>query len=156
MFEKNVSVPRKGNLPIRCNVYRPLALEGARSPVLVTYGPYGKDIPCDTSELCSSIFPRPDLIFNADSTQNLSVKSIPNTSRNIVHGKLQILYVYWTKEGYVIVRADEQGLGQSPGILDTISKGTSECLFDVVKWAAVQQWSSGKVGLLGNAQREVL
>lgn len=49
----------------------------------------------------------------------------------------------------MVVRADERGLGQSPGVLDTMSKGTSECFFDVVEWAADQPWSSGKVGLLG-------
>jgi predicted acyl esterase len=47
------------------------------------------------------------------------------------------------------VRADERGLGQSPGLLDTMSRGTSEAFFDVIEWAAVQPWSSGKVGLLG-------
>lgn len=56
---------------------------------------------------------------------------------------------YWTKNGYAIVRADERGLGQSPGKLDTMSKGTSEAFFEVIEWAAEQSWSSGKVGLLG-------
>jgi hypothetical protein len=44
IFEKNVSIPRAGTFPIRCNVYRPIA-EAKKFPVLVTYGPYGKDIP---------------------------------------------------------------------------------------------------------------
>lgn len=57
--------------------------------------------------------------------------------------------VFWTSKGYVVVRADERGLGQSPGLLDTMSRGTSDCFFDVVEWAAEQPWSSGKVGLLG-------
>ena len=57
--------------------------------------------------------------------------------------------VFWTANGYIVVRADERGLGQSPGLLDTMSKGTSECFFDVIEWAAEQPWSSGKVGLLG-------
>ena len=57
--------------------------------------------------------------------------------------------VFWTSKGYVVVRADERGLGQSPGLVDTMSRGTSECFFDVVEWAADQEWSSGKVGLLG-------
>lgn len=57
--------------------------------------------------------------------------------------------VFWTKNGYVVVRVDERGLGQSPGVLDTMSRGTSECFFHVVEWAAAQSWSSGKVGLLG-------
>lgn len=56
---------------------------------------------------------------------------------------------FWTSNGYAVVRADERGLGQSPGLLDTMSRGTSEAFFDVVEWAAEQPWSSGKVGLLG-------
>ena len=48
-----------------------------------------------------------------------------------------------------MVRADERGTGQSPGFLDTMSAGTSDCFFHVVEWCAVQSWSSGKVGLLG-------
>lgn len=57
--------------------------------------------------------------------------------------------VYWTKRGYVIVRADEQGLGQSPGLLDTMSASTANSFFDLIEWTAVQDWCSGKVGLLG-------
>lgn len=57
--------------------------------------------------------------------------------------------VFWTARGYVIVRADERGLGQSPGILNTMSAGTANCFFQVVEWAADQAWSSCKVGLLG-------
>lgn len=44
IFEENVSIPlfTKGCV-IRCNVYRPKN-EQNTYPVLVTYGPYGKDI----------------------------------------------------------------------------------------------------------------
>lgn len=56
---------------------------------------------------------------------------------------------FWTSHSYAVVRADERGLGQSPGVLDTMSRGTSEAFCDVVEWAAEQPWSSGKVGLLG-------
>jgi hypothetical protein len=49
IFEKNVSVPLKNSdLPLRCNVYRPLSPKNGKFPVLVTYGPYGKDIPYST------------------------------------------------------------------------------------------------------------
>lgn len=47
------------------------------------------------------------------------------------------------------MRADERGLGQSPGVLDTISRGTSDAFCELIEWAADQPWSSGKVGLLG-------
>jgi putative CocE/NonD family hydrolase len=56
---------------------------------------------------------------------------------------------YWTSQGYIVVRVDERGTGQSPGELDTMSRGTSEAFFDVVEWCAEQEWSTGKVGLLG-------
>lgn len=49
IFEKNVSIPLKSSdLPIRCNVYRPLDSDLLRYPVIATYGPYGKDIPYQT------------------------------------------------------------------------------------------------------------
>ena len=56
---------------------------------------------------------------------------------------------YWTAHGYVVVRADEGGLGQSPGKMNVLSKQTVDGFFDVIQWAAEQPWSSGKVGLLG-------
>ncbi|RDW75213.1 hypothetical protein BP6252_06355 [Coleophoma cylindrospora] len=130
VFEKNVSIPRTGELPIRCNVYRPIAAEGSKFPVIVTYGPYGKDIPYE------KFHPQSFSEVNPEHKSKYSAWETPDP-------------VYWTRQGYVVVRADERGLGQSPGILDTMSKGTSECFFDVVEWAAVQSWSSGKVGLLG-------
>lgn len=56
---------------------------------------------------------------------------------------------YWTQRGYIVLRVDERGTGQSPGQLDVLSSGTSETFFDVIEWAAEQEWSTGKVGLLG-------
>jgi hypothetical protein len=45
IFEKNVTVKLQKDGIIRCNVYRPHASDqGGKFPVLVTYGPYGKDV----------------------------------------------------------------------------------------------------------------
>lgn len=47
IYEENAVVPLKTSSKgiIRCNVYRPKSTkDGAKFPVLVTYGPYGKDI----------------------------------------------------------------------------------------------------------------
>jgi predicted acyl esterase len=41
-FEKNVDVPLKSGGLVRANVFRPK--DDERHPVLVTYGPYGKDV----------------------------------------------------------------------------------------------------------------
>ncbi len=44
LFEQHVSIITRDNAgPVRCNVYRPKG--DAKHPVLVTYGPYGKDVP---------------------------------------------------------------------------------------------------------------
>lgn len=44
-FEQNVSVPLGNGGVVRCNVYKPKAASAEnRFPVLVTYGPYGKDV----------------------------------------------------------------------------------------------------------------
>lgn len=46
IFEQNASVPlRTSQGVVRCNVYRPKSPDAHQKfPVLVTYGPYGKDI----------------------------------------------------------------------------------------------------------------
>ncbi|TDZ30957.1 putative serine esterase [Colletotrichum spinosum] len=131
-FLKNVSIPLKDSpLPIRANVYLPISTDAtARYPVLVTYGPYGKDIPY------AKFYPKSFGEVHPSQRSTYSAWETPDP-------------VYWTSQGYAVLRADERGLGQSPGLLDTMSRGTSECFFEVVEWAAEQPWSSGKVGLLG-------
>ncbi|KAM5345118.1 hypothetical protein ACJ41O_010980 [Fusarium nematophilum] len=129
IFEQNATVPLKsGDGLIRCNVYRPKGAD--RVPVLVTYGPYGKDIHY------KDFHPKSFEEVNPQHKSAHSAWETPDPG-------------FWTKHGYAIVRADERGLGQSPGVLDTMSRGTSEAFFDVVEWASEQPWSSGKVGLLG-------
>ncbi|KAF1984856.1 alpha/beta-hydrolase [Aulographum hederae CBS 113979] len=129
IFEQNATVPLKTSEGlVRCNVYRPKSVD--KTPVLVTYGPYGKDIHYKDFQTKS---------FSEVNPEHHSAHSAWETPDP----------GFWTKNGYTVVRADERGLGQSPGKLDTMSRGTSEAFFDVVEWAAVQPWSTGKVGLLG-------
>ncbi|KAH7327456.1 Alpha/Beta hydrolase protein [Rhexocercosporidium sp. MPI-PUGE-AT-0058] len=130
VFEKNVSVPMGDEFPVRCNVYRPIAPDDAKFPVLVTYGPYGKDIPY--SDFLESSFKE----VNPEHKSKYSAWETPEPT-------------YWTKQGYAIVRADERGTGQSPGHLNIASAETSSCFAKLIEWVAVQPWSSGKIGLLG-------
>lgn len=131
IVETNATVPLKAGAGlVRCNVYRPKTSNENPVPVLVTYGPYGKDI----------------AYADFHSTSFAEV----NPAHKSAHAAWETPDPgFWTSHGYAVVRADERGLGQSPGVLDTMSRGTSEAFVDVVEWAAEQPWSTGKVGLLG-------
>ncbi|KAM0541720.1 hypothetical protein ACHAPJ_013125 [Fusarium lateritium] len=135
VFIKNIDIPlktyEKGLL--RANVFLPkdaVPFGENKYPVIATYGPYGKDVPYG--------------VFYKKSWEQL------NPDMKSAHAAWETPDpAYWTSKGYIVVRVDERGAGQSPGLLDTMSRGTSEAFFDVIEWAAEQQWSSGKVGLLG-------
>ncbi|KAK4182822.1 cocaine esterase [Podospora australis] len=129
IFEQNVNVPLQfGDGVIRANVFRPDT--SSKVPVLVTYGPYGKDIHYKN--------------FHAKSFSEV------NPEHKSAHSAWETPDPgYWTKHGYAVVRGDEIGSGQSPGFLNTMSRDTSEQFCDLIEWAADQPWSSGKVGLLG-------
>ena len=130
IFEQNVTIPLKSSSGIvRCNVFRPKD-ESQEYPVLVTYGPYGKDIPYH------DFHPNSFAEVNPEQKSDHSAWELPDPA-------------YWTSQRYAMIRVDERGLGQSPGLLDTMSRSTSEAFFDAVEWASEQPWSSGKVGLLG-------
>ncbi|KAH6619051.1 Alpha/Beta hydrolase protein [Boeremia exigua] len=129
IFERNVTFkPKSVSGLVRCNVYRPKDVE--RSPVLMTYGPYGKDT--HTSEF----LPHAWHDINPTQQSQHSAFEVPDPK-------------FWTARGYAVVRADEIGIGQSPGFLDTMSASTSDVFAELIDWAADQPWSNGKVGLLG-------
>ncbi|CAK7221481.1 hypothetical protein SBRCBS47491_004540 [Sporothrix bragantina] len=129
IFEQNVTVPLQSNTGVvRLNVYRPK--DGKPAPVMMTYGPYGKD----TSY--SDFLHHSWKDVNPKHQSEHSAFETPDPQ-------------FWVNEGYVVVRADEIGIGQSPGMCDTMSKSTSDAFFEVIEWAADQSWSSGKVALLG-------
>ncbi|SPO25640.1 related to hydrolase, CocE/NonD family [Ustilago trichophora] len=115
----------------RCDVFRPKDTEqGCKYPVLITSGPYGKDI------AYSEFYPESFAELPEEQKSELSAWEVPEPT-------------YWTRHGYIVVRVDEQGTGQSPGFLDTMSDQTANNFFHSIEWAASQPWSSGKVGLLG-------
>jgi predicted acyl esterase len=46
IIERNVSVPLTDGGLVRCNIFLPASVRiGHKFPAIVTYGPYGKDVP---------------------------------------------------------------------------------------------------------------
>ncbi|KAE8140004.1 Alpha/Beta hydrolase protein [Aspergillus pseudotamarii] len=131
IFAQNVSIPLRTGGFLRCNVYKPRkSSEGSKYPVLVTYGPYGKDVPYEQ--------------FNPKSFAEV------DPAHRTEHSAWETpTPQYWTDHGYVVVRVDEPGIGQSPGQLHVISAASIDGFCETIEWAACQPWSSGKVGLLG-------
>lgn len=95
-------------------------------PVLVALSPYGKEI------------------------QSLPVPPQPPTSpvyaREIEAGDPR----YLTEHGYVHVIVDVRGTGRSQGVYrGWMSADEARDGYDVIEWAAAQDWSDGNVGMAG-------
>ncbi|MDB5406482.1 MAG: peptidase [Rhodospirillales bacterium] len=134
-LDKDVAVPMRVGDTLRANIFRPE--EPGRYPVLVTLGPYGKDV--HISQFMPSaweqIEQRHPEILAASSCKHL-VFETPDPE-------------VWVPHGYVVMKVDSRGAGKSPGFLDVNSPSESRDLYDAIEWAAAHEWSNGKVGLLG-------
>jgi predicted acyl esterase len=134
-LERNVEVSMRDGARLRANVYRPDA-DGC-FPVLMTFGPYGKDVPLrqfmqEAWDRLQQTYPE---IPAASSCKHL-VFERPDPE-------------VWVPDGYVLINVDSRGAGKSAGRLDPNSPAEFRDFYDAIEWAGVQRWSSGKVGLLG-------
>jgi putative CocE/NonD family hydrolase len=59
--------------------------------------------------------------------------------------------VGWVRRGYVYVLGDSRGSGKSGGQYGFLDETEQSDLYDMIEWAAVQAWSSGKVGMIGES-----
>jgi predicted acyl esterase len=134
-LDKDVAVPMRDGAVLRANVFRPLG-PGA-VPVLMTFGPYGKDVHIAD--------------FMPDAWQGLNERHpeilAHSTGRHLVFETPDP--EAWVPHGYAIVKVDSRGAGKSPGRLDPNSPAEFRDFFDAIEWAGTQPWSNGKVGLLG-------
>jgi hypothetical protein len=119
--EKDVDVPMRDALRLKCDVFRPDA-EG-RFPVIMTLGPYPKDVHVDYGPLVEESGPY----------MHWESANPP----------------WWVARGYVEIRVDMRGTGKSPGFCDIVSRQEAEDYHDAIEWAGRQAWSNGNVGLLG-------
>ena len=135
LMDKDVWVPVRDRSRLCANVFRPKAK--GEYPVLVTLGPYGKDVHLSQ--------------FMPGAWDELN-KRCPEIAK---HSSLRHLVFEtpdpesWVNDGYVILKVDSRGAGKSPGRLDVNSPAEFNDLYDVIEWAATQSWCNGRVGLLG-------
>ena len=132
----DMPIPMEDGVVLRCDVYRPQDDTG-KYPVILTYGPYGKYLHFeDLYETCWTrmVEQHPDV--PAGSTNKYQNWEVVDPEK-------------WVPDGYVCIRVDSRGAGRSPGVIDIWSAREAQDLYECIEWAAVQSWSSGKIGLNG-------
>jgi predicted acyl esterase len=131
----DVPITVDDGLVLRADVYRPD--DGARHPVILTYGPYAKGLSFQEgypSAWQRMVAEHPDVAYG---------------SSNLYQSWEVVDPEKWVPEGYVCVRVDSRGAGRSPGFIDPFSPRETQDFYQCIEWAGVQPWSSGKVGLNG-------
>lgn len=126
LIETDVEITVRDGVRLRANVYRPD--HAGCFPVLMTVGPYGKDVLFEVFNKRAY-----DLIDDRGPLVNWETPT-PD---------------FWVDAKYVVVRVDQRGTGTSEGVLDLHAPQQSFDYYDAIEWAAAQAWSTGKVGLLG-------
>ena len=126
VFEKDVAIPVRDGAVLRANVYRPNTSE--RFPVIMTVGSYGKDLHFEDFN--------PDAYAQIDEHGPYLNWETPNPD-------------WWVPRGYVVVRVDQRDIGASPGKINLFTRQQGEDFYDAIEWAAHEDWSTCKVGLLG-------
>ena len=119
IFEEDVPIRVRDGTVLRADVYRPDAPDGSEFPVLMSLSAYQKSL---------------DRILPHEAPFTHVERPEPD---------------WWTARGYVLVFVDTRGTGTSPGQSDIWSMQEARDYYDAIEWAAVQSWSSGKVGLVG-------
>ncbi|GAA4722139.1 CocE/NonD family hydrolase [Nocardioides endophyticus] len=128
VVERDVRVETRFGDGVYLDVYRPSSDEPA--PVLVSWMPYGKHNPLPIQKIF------PDSGVKDEWTSKHTAFESPDP-------------VYWTQHGYAIVLIDLPGTWNSEGRATYCSPEEALAYYDLIEWAGVQPWSSGKVGLSG-------
>lgn len=136
LFEKDVPIAMSDGVVLRANVFRPVA--PGRYPVVMALGIYGKDEHFEDAfnpqwKVLTQIYP--GLATDGSSGRFLRWETVDPER--------------WVPDGYVIVNVDARGSGKSPGFLDPFCAQETRDYYECIEWAGVQDWSNGKVGLLG-------
>jgi len=117
------------------DIFRPI--QDGRYPVILTYGIYAKGVAYQEGyapQWQKMVEDYPEILEG--STNKYQNWEVTDPER-------------WVPHGYVVIRVDSRGAGCSPGFMAPNSPREIDDFYQCIEWAGVQDWSSGKVGLLG-------
>jgi uncharacterized protein len=134
----DVKVPLRDGSYVCADVFRPA--DDGQHPVVMNQGFYGKSF--DHGCICGDEDAKAkeeleDRFFtgNPDGLQYENHESVDSS--------------VWVPNGYVCIRVDARGVGNSPGLQAPFSVQQAEDYYDAIEWAGTQPWSNGNVGLWG-------
>jgi predicted acyl esterase len=134
----DVKIPLRDGSFVYGDVFRPA--DDGNYPVIMNFGDYGKafDHGAIGDEADAAHKEEAEDRYhsgNPDSLQYENHETV-NTAQ-------------WVPNGYVTVRVDARGVGNSPGVQAPLGRQEAEDYYDAIEWAAVQPWANGSVGLWG-------
>lgn len=136
LIDWDVPITMSDGTVLRADIFRPRSPD-VRSPVLLSYGPYGKGLAFQDG------YP---------SAWEIMVRDHPDTAAgtsNLYQNWEVVDPEKWVPHGYACVRVDSRGAGRSPGELNLHSARETQDLYECIEWAGAQTWSNAKVGLAG-------
>jgi predicted acyl esterase len=135
IIEWDVPIRMSDGVTMRADVFRPP--QPGQYPVILTYGPYAKGLPFQVGY---------------KTAWHRMVTAYPEVAQG-TSNKYQSWELVdpekWVPDGYVCLRIDSRGAGNSEGFLDVWCAQEARDQYECIEWAAVQPWSNGKVGLNG-------
>lgn len=136
--QTDVRIPLRDGSYVCADIFSPA--DGAQHPVILNQGFYGKSFDhgvIGNDEVAQQKEELEDRYFtgNPDGLQYENHESVDSA--------------VWVPKGYVCIRVDARGVGNSPGLQAPFSRQQAEDYYDAIEWAGTQDWSNGNVGLWG-------
>lgn len=135
IIEWDVPIVMSDGTTMRADIFRPPT--PGKYPAILTYGPYAKGLPFQVGY---------------KTAWHRMVTAYPEVAQG-TSNKYQSWELVdpekWVPDGYVCVRVDSRGAGNSEGFLDVWCALEAQDQAECIEWAAVQDWCNGKVGLNG-------
>jgi predicted acyl esterase len=134
----DVRIPTRDGSYVCADVFRPA--DDGQHPVIMNKGFYGKSFDHGVIGSEGDALQKEELedryfSGNPDGLQYENHESVDSA--------------VWVPNGYVCIRVDARGVGNSPGKQAPFSLQHAEDYYDAIEWAGTQSWSNGNVGLWG-------
>jgi predicted acyl esterase len=134
----DVKIPLRDGSYVCADVFRPA--DDGQHPVIMNQGFYGKSFDHGVigSEADAARKEELEDRFFTGNPDGLQYENHESVDSSV-----------WVPNGYVCIRVDARGVGNSPGLQAPFSVQQAEDYYDAIEWAGTQPWSNGNVGLWG-------